>query len=79
MQISAHPTVDELRRVLRDRGVDLACTVCGGEAFVSAEAAIRGAGQMQRYGAVQLQRLQLVCEKCSHVMSFEVSALQNEP
>lgn len=61
MQISAHPSIDELRRTLHERNVDLACTICGGEKFVREEAALPGAGHVQRYGNY---RLQLVCERC---------------
>lgn len=76
MQISDHPTVDELRQAIRERGATLACTICGTEEFALEEATILGAGQEQGYGGHRLKRAQLVCRNCSHVMSFEVSMLK---
>jgi uncharacterized Zn finger protein len=76
MEISSHPSVDELREALRERDVTLACTICGQEEFSMEEATLRGAGKGQHYGTYRLARAQLVCKKCGHVMSFEVEKLQ---
>lgn len=76
MEISSHPSVDELREALRERDVTLACTVCGREEFSMEEASLRGAGRGEAYGMVRLARVQLVCEKCGHVMGFEIEKLQ---
>jgi hypothetical protein len=50
--------------------------VCGREEFTMEEAQILGAGKQEGYGARRLKRVQLVCENCSHVMSFEVEKLR---
>jgi hypothetical protein len=76
MEISSHPSVDELREALRERDVTLACTICGREEFSMEEATLRAIGKGQHYGAVRLPRAQLVCEKCGHVMGFEIEKLQ---
>ncbi len=76
MEISSHPSVDELREALRERDVTLACTVCGREEFSMEEASVRGSGKGQYYGSYHLARAQLVCEKCGHVMGFEIEKLQ---
>ena len=76
MEISSHPSVDELREALRERDVTLACTVCGREEFSMEEASVRGSGKGQYYGSYRLARVQLVCEKCGHVMGFEIEKLQ---
>jgi hypothetical protein len=76
MEISTHPSVDELREALRERDVTLACTICGREEFSMEEAPLRGSGKGQNYGNYRLARAQLVCEKCGHVMGFEIEKLQ---
>jgi hypothetical protein len=76
MEISTHPSVDELREALRERDVTLACTICGREEFSMEEASLRGVGKGQAYGMVRLARAQIVCEKCGHVMGFEIEKLQ---
>ncbi len=76
MEISTHPSVDELREALRERDVTLACTICGREEFSMERATLRGSGKGQQYGAVRLARTQIVCEKCGHVMGFEIEKLQ---
>jgi hypothetical protein len=76
VEVPAHPSVDELREAIRARGGNLACTVCGGEEFVMEEAQLLGAGKQEGYGTRRLKRMQLVCENCSHVMSFEVEKLR---
>ncbi len=76
MEISSHPSVDELREALREKDVTLACTICGRDEFSMEEATLRGSGRGQQYGAVRLMRAQLVCEKCGHVMGFEIEKLQ---
>lgn len=77
MDISSHPTVDELREAVRARGATLACTVCGHEEFSMEEAELRGAGAGQYFGNYRLPRAQIVCENCGHVMSFEVDKLRS--
>jgi hypothetical protein len=76
VEVPAHPSVDELREAIRARGGNLACTVCGREEFVMEEAQLLGAGKQEGYGTRRLKRMQLVCENCSHVMSFEVEKLR---
>ena len=76
MEISSHPSVDELREALHERDVALACTICGREEFSMEEATLRGAGKGQHYGTYRLARAQIVCEKCGHVMGFEIEKLQ---
>lgn len=78
MKISSHPSVDELREALRERNVTLACTVCGREEFSMEEATLRGSGKGQAYGMYRLARAQIVCEKCGHVMGFEIEKLQED-
>jgi predicted nucleic-acid-binding Zn-ribbon protein len=72
VDVPAHPSVDELREAICARGENLTCPVCGREEFTMEEAQILGAGKQEGYGARRLKRVQLVCENCSHVMSFEV-------
>lgn len=76
MEMSSHPSVDELRGALRESGVTLACTVCGQEEFSMEEVSLRGSGKGQYYGNYRLARTHLVCEKCGHVMGFEIEKLQ---
>jgi uncharacterized Zn finger protein len=77
MEIKSHPSVDELRGALREKDVSPACTICGREEFSMEEASLRGSGKGQHYGNYRLQRAQLVCENCGHVMGFEIEKLQN--
>jgi hypothetical protein len=77
MEISSHPSVDEMREALREMDVTLACTVCGRDEFSMEEATVRGSGLGQNYGSYRLPRAQLVCEECGgHVMGFEIGKLQ---
>lgn len=76
MEISPHPSVDELREALREKDTSLACTVCGREEFSIEEGTLRASGKGQYYGNVRLMRTQLVCEHCGHVMGFEIEKLQ---
>jgi predicted nucleic-acid-binding Zn-ribbon protein len=76
VDVPAHPSVDELREAIRARGGNLTCPVCGREEFTMEEAQILGAGKQEGYGTRRLKRVQLVCENCSHVMSFEVEKLR---
>jgi hypothetical protein len=69
-----HPTLESLRASLSEKGVTLACTVCGTAEFRVEEATIRGRAHSVYYGYTQLQRTQLVCNHCGHVMSFEHEA-----
>lgn len=73
MAISSHPSVDELRQAIEELGGKIACTVCGGEEFSMEQISIiDSAGG---YGSHRLQRAHLICEKCGHVMIFEVAKL----
>lgn len=76
MEISSHPSVEELREALLARNVTLACTICANEGFSIEEAELRGAGVGQYFGNYRLPRAQIVCENCGHVMSFEVAKLR---
>lgn len=76
MEISSHPSVDELREALSEMDVTLACTMCGREDFSMEEATLQGSGKGQNYGITRLARAQLVCEKCGHVMGFEIEKLR---
>ncbi|CAN5674719.1 hypothetical protein BH24ACT22_BH24ACT22_07140 [soil metagenome] len=76
MEVSSHPSVDELREALRKKDTSLACTVCGHEEFSMEEATLRASGKGQSYGNVRLMRAQIVCENCGHVMGFEIEKLQ---
>ena len=76
VDLPAHPSIEELREAIRSRGGTMACPVCGREEFAMEEAQIMGAGKQEGYGARRLKRVQLVCENCSHVMSFEVEKLR---
>jgi hypothetical protein len=62
MEVSSHPSVDELRDALRERDVTLACTLCGREEFSMVEASLRDFGKRRNYGVYRLARAQLVCE-----------------
>lgn len=77
MEISSHPSVDDLREALREIDVSLACAMCRHEVFSMEEATLRGSGKGQNYGISLLARAQLVCEKCGYVMSFEIEKLRN--
>lgn len=76
MEISSHPSVDELREALREKGVPLACTICGREEFSMEGVTLRDSGTGQNYGPACLARAHLVCEKCRHVMGLEIEKLQ---
>ena len=74
MGISSHPSVEELREVVRGRGGNVACTICGHEDFAMEEVAPTDA--RGGYGQHRLQRADLVCKNCGHVMGFELARLQ---
>lgn len=72
----SHPEpANRLRQFVRSRGGNIVCPVCEGEEFVHEEAAILGGGSERGYGTRRLQRVQLVCENCTYVMSFDLSKL----
>ena len=50
MEISSHPSADELGETLREMDVTLACTVCGQEEFSVQEDTLRGSGKGQTTG-----------------------------
>lgn len=70
-QTHHQPTVDEVRKQLQDKGVRLACTVCDAEEFTIDFAAVKESGH-NYYGNVRLNRAQLSCRNCGHVMSFDM-------
>lgn len=74
MSISSHPSADELRQAIKDKGGNIACNVCGKEDFAMEHVTARDAGG--GYGTHQLKRADLVCENCGHVMGFELAKLQ---
>ena len=77
MDISSHPSVEEVREAIRaKRGVGVACNVCGGEEFSMEQVAAMDAGG--GYGTHRLKRADLVCESCGHVMGFELEKLRSE-
>ena len=77
MDISSHPSVEEVRQAIRaKRGVGVACNVCGGEEFAMEQVAAMEAGG--GYGMHRLKRADLVCEGCGHVMGFELDKLRSE-
>jgi transcription elongation factor Elf1 len=75
MEISSHPSVDELREALRERDVTFACTVCGRKEF-SRRRPRYGAPGWDRTTGLTAWCAQLVCEECGHVMGFEIEKLQ---
>jgi len=76
VDVPAHPSVDELREAIRATGGNLVYPVCNREEFAMEEAQLLGAGKQEGYGTRRLKRVQLVCESCSQVMSFEVEKLR---
>ena len=77
MEISSHPTVDELGRAIRERGGNLSCPICGREEFSLDEVAVMGAGAHERYGTHRLRRVQLTCGNCGCVMAFDLERLRS--
>lgn len=76
MDISSHPSVEELRQAIQARGANVACNVCGREEFSMEQVAAMDAGG--GYGTHRLRRADLVCENCGHVMGFELDKLRSE-
>lgn len=76
MDISSHPSVEELRQAIQAKGGNIACNVCGGEEFSMEQVAAMDAGG--GYGMHRLKRADLVCENCGHVMGFELDKLRSE-
>ena len=75
MELSCHPSVDELRQAIKARGADaVACNVCRHEEFLTEQVAIMETGS--GYGAQRMKRLDLVCTNCGHVMGFELDKLR---
>ena len=78
MSVSPHPSADQLREALQERGATLACTVCSHEDFAIEEASIRASGGRNYLGNVRLMREHVICENCGHVMSFALDVLRAE-
>jgi hypothetical protein len=76
MPVTSHPSAEQLRDLLRERDVTLACTVCGHETFAIEEASIRASGGRNYYGNQRLLREQVICEHCGHVMSFSLDVIR---
>lgn len=74
MAISSHPSVDELRQVIEELGGKIACNVCGNKEFSMEQ--ITTMDSAGGYGSHRLQRAHLICEKCGHVIVFELAKLQ---
>lgn len=74
MAISSHPSVDELRQVIEELGGKIVCNVCGNEEFSMEQISTIDSGG--GYGSHRLKRADLICEKCGHVMGFELAKLQ---
>jgi len=74
MAISSHPSVDELRQAIQERGGNTACNVCGHEEFSMEQITTIESGG--GYGSHRLKRADLICENCGHVMGFELEKLQ---
>ena len=77
MEISSHPSVDEVGQAVRDRGGNLACPICGRKEFALDEVAIMGAGKHEGYGTHRLRRAQIVCENCGCVTGFDLEKLRS--
>lgn len=77
MEGSSHPSVDEMIQVVRDRGGNLACPICGRDEFELDEVAIAGAGKHEGYGTHRLHRAQLVCQNCACVTTFDLERLRS--
>lgn len=75
MESPIHPSVDQLRQAIRANGGTAACNQCRGEDFsmerVTPMAASGG------YGSQRLARTQLTCERCGHVMNFDLEKLRS--
>jgi len=75
VEISSHPSVNELRQVIQARGGNIVCNVCGREEFSMEQIAPMDAAG-SGYGTHRLQRVHLVCDNCGHVMAFELGRLR---
>jgi nucleotide-binding universal stress UspA family protein len=68
------PSLEELRDTMREHDATLACSICRREDFTIAYAAPLDAGPHQYYGNMRLERTQITCLNCGHVMSFDLEA-----
>ena len=62
-------------RAVREKGGRLTCNTCDRQNFAFAEVSVQGAGMSEGYGTRRVQRAQLVCENCGHVMNFDLGKL----
>ncbi len=76
MDSGSHPSVEGVKQAVQAKGGTLACPVCGGEEFTLEEASVLGSGRAEEYGTSRLQRAQLGCENCGHVMNFDLAKLR---
>jgi len=76
MDAGSHPSVEGIKETVQSKGGTLACPVCGREEFALEEASVLGSGRSEEYGTSRLQRAQLVCESCGHVMNFDLAKLR---
>lgn len=75
MDISSHPSVEELRQAIQARGGTAICKECGSEDLSMEQVAPVDAGG-PGYGTHRLKRADLVCENCGHVMGYELAKLR---
>lgn len=73
MNISSHPSVDELKQAVQARGGTVACNVCHKEEFSVEQ--VTPMASSGGYGSRRLNRTDLICENCGHVMGFELEKL----
>ncbi len=74
MDISSHPSVEELVEAVRARGGTVACNVCSGQEFSIKQ--VQPMAESGGYGERREHRTDLMCENCGHVMGFEIAKLR---
>ena len=77
MNIPSHPSAEELRQAIKAKGGMAVCKECGGEELSVEEVSpmdAAGAG----YGTHRLNRADLICENCGHVMGYELDKLRTD-
>ncbi|HET7477884.1 MAG TPA: hypothetical protein VFJ72_00070 [Rubrobacteraceae bacterium] len=77
MNISSHPSADDLRQAIRARGGAAVCRECGSE-DLSLEQVEPMDAAGTGYGTRRLKRADLVCENCGHVMGYELDKLRSQ-
>ncbi len=74
MEIPLRPSVEELTAAIEAKGGTIACNVCSKQDFSIEQVAPMAVGGGQ--GERRLQRTDLMCENCGHVMGFELEKLR---